>query len=193
MDREEAAFKWNLWSWTQTEILGGISTGELEATDKLDRSFFRIWETCRKEALNRSLVCSENLKATCWMACAFLWMDKSKSDLALKVTVNDNQIFKNWSLENISGHTNSVNVSDFFWNCSFRNISEPKVMSNINAGHTSHQWHCHHPYCLKRLSACLLWWLPHYWSLATSDPPQSWQSQWPTWIVCICIGLCLYL
>lgn len=118
------------------------------------------------------------------MACAFLWMDKSKSDLALKVTVNDNQIFKNWSLENISGHTNSMNVSDFFFlNCSFRNISEPKVISNFNAGHTSHQWHCHHPYCLKRLSACLLWWLPHYWSLATSDPPQSWQSQWPTWIV----------
>ena len=49
------------------------------------------------------------------MACAFLWMDKSKSDLALKVTVNDNQIFKNWSLENISGHTNSMNVSDFFF------------------------------------------------------------------------------
>ena len=74
MDREEAAFKWNLWSWTQTEILGGISTGELEATDKLDRSFFRIWETCRKEALNRSLVCSENFKQLVeWLAPSCEW------------------------------------------------------------------------------------------------------------------------
>ena len=74
MDREEAAFKWNLWSWTQTEILGGISTGELEATDKLDRSFFRIWEACRKEALNRSLVCSENFKQLVeWLAPSCEW------------------------------------------------------------------------------------------------------------------------
>ena len=49
------------------------------------------------------------------MACAFLWMDKSKSELDLKVAVNDNQIFKNWSLENISGPTNSMFLTILKW------------------------------------------------------------------------------
>ena len=200
MDREEAAFKWNLWSWTQNEIWGGKSTGELEATDKLDRSFFWLWETCRKEAVNRSLVCSENFKQlvewlapSCeWTKANLSWTSKwrsmtirySKTDLwkifQATLTVWMFLTILKWQLQKYKWANGNLKYQP--WSHLSSMTLSPSILPK------SHQ-----PYCLKRLSACLLCWLPHYWSLATSDPPQSWQSQWPTLIVCICIWLCLYL